>query len=132
MAIVTVTRGVTNIYNNQVLTAAAADTVSNAYDIGTKLRASLAIRLVNGATGPTAQAQVQISVSADNNRYYSLGGPLGGGTANYNAGTGAGVSEWPIEIPADFRYVKIAAGKNTGQDVTLTVDLVTTDNALIV
>lgn len=112
------TKAVTAIWSSQTLTAGAGDTTSSAVDLSDGYGAALHIKLTNGATGPTVAAQVQIQVSADNSEYYNFGGALKGGTAN------SGVYSWGgIDIPVGVEYVKLVAGSNTGQNVTVDADI---------
>ena len=108
----------TSIWASQSLTAGAGDTTSSAVTMTTGYGAALNIKLTNGATGPTIAAQVQIRVSNDNTTYWNFGGPLLGKTAN------SGVQEWGgIPIPAGVQYLKLVAGSNTGQAVTVDADI---------
>lgn len=107
------------VHDNITLTAGAADTVSSAQDLSAKYAAEALIKITNGATGPTIAAQVQISVSQDGTNYYNFGGALKGGTTN------SGVYSWTIGLPFGAKYVKFTSGSNTGQNVTLRVELAT-------
>lgn len=108
----------TSIWASQTLTASAADTTSSAVTLTTGYGASLNIKLTNGATGPTVAAQVQIQLSNDNTTYWNFGGPLVGKTSN------SGVSSWAgIRIPIGAQYLKLVAGSNTGQNVTVDADI---------
>ena len=112
------TKARTAIWAAQALVAAEADTTSDAVNLTAGYGASLNIRLTNGATGPTVAAQVQIRVSADGTSWWNFGGALRGGVAN------SGVYEWGgIDIPAPVMYVRLVAGSNTGQDVTVDADI---------
>lgn len=112
------TKTVTAVFNAQTLTAGAADTTSTAVTLDTGYGASLHIKLTNGATGPTLAAQVQIQVSADNTEWYDFGGPLVGNVDNN------GMVSWGgIEIPIGIEYLKLVAGSNTGQNVTVDADI---------
>jgi hypothetical protein len=108
----------TAIWTAQSLTAGAGNTTSSAVDLADGYGAALNIKLTNGATGPTVAAQVQIEVSNDNSSWFKHGGPLVGATGN-NA-----VSEWGgIEIPIGVKYLRLVAGSNTGQAVTVDADI---------
>ena len=114
-----ITQTNTVIHDNATLTASAADTTATAQDMSGTEGGSLFIKLTNGATGPTVPAQVQIQVSGDNSNFYNFGGALIGGTANN------GVSQWGgIDIPKGNKYVRTVSGSNTGQNVTLRVEIV--------
>lgn len=106
-----------NIPITATLTAAAGDTTATGVDLRTTYAALYAIKLTNGATGPTIPAQVQVQVSADDSGYYNFGGPLVGGTAN-NA-----VSSWTVELPSAAKYARTVSGSNTGQNVALATEV---------
>ena len=112
------TKTFTAIWNSQTLTAGAGDTTSSAQTIDDGYGAALHIKLTNGGTGPTVAAQVQIEVSGDNSEWYEFGGPLVGSTAN-----SAVVSWGGIEIPIGVEYLRLVAGSNTGQNVTVDADI---------
>jgi len=112
------TKAFTAIWNAQSLTAGAGDTTSAAQTIDTGYGAALHIKLTNGATGPTIAAQVQIEVSGDNTEWYNFGGPLVGSVSNN------GIAQWGgIEIPIGVEYLRLVAGSNTGQAVTVDADI---------
>lgn len=112
------TKAVTAIWSAQTLTAGAGDTTSASQDLQTGYGGSLHIKLTNGATGPTVAAQVQIEVSADNTEWYDFGGPLVGGTGNNEV-----VSWGGIDIPIGVEFLRLVAGSNTVQDVTVDADI---------
>lgn len=105
------------IWDAVTLTAGAADTVSGG--LGLILGgAILSIEVLNGSTGPTLPAQVQVYVSHDGTKYFKDGAPLVADPGNDVA------TNWThIAISQGYRYVKLAAGSNTGQDVTITAHL---------
>ena len=112
------TKAFTAIWNAQSLTAGGGDTTSSAQTIDTGYGAAVHIKLTNGATGPTVAAQVQIETSGDNSEWYAMGGPLVGLTSNN------GIASWgAIEIPIGVEYVRLVAGSNTGQAVTVDADI---------
>lgn len=108
----------TSIFDGQVLTAGAAATTSSVIDMSTYRAAALNVKLTNGATGPTVAAQVQIEVSADNSTWYKFGGPIAGQTGNNAVHSLGG-----IEIPVAVKYLRLVAGSNTGQNVTIDADI---------
>jgi hypothetical protein len=112
------TKGLTAIWSSQTLTASAGDTTSSAVVLDDGYGAAVSIKLTNGATGPTIAAQVQIQVSQDNSEWYDFGGPLVGDTAN-----SAVVSWGGIEVPIGVEYLRLVAGSNTGQNVTVDADI---------
>jgi hypothetical protein len=108
---------VTVVRNNVTMTAGAGDSTSSSTDLTDGYGATALVKLTNGGTGPTVAAQVQIQVSGDDSNYYDYGGPLVGNTDN------SGVESWAIDIPASVEYVQFVSGSNTGQDVTLRVEV---------
>jgi hypothetical protein len=111
------TKAVTAIWSGQTLTAAAADTTSSAVTLDDGYGAALHVKLTNGATGPTVAAQVIVQVSADNSEWYNMA-TLVGGTTN------SGVYSWGgIDIPAGVEYLRLVAGSNTDQNVTVDADI---------
>ena len=107
----------TSIWSSQTLTAGAGDSTSSAVNLTDGYGASLNIMLTNGATGPTVAAQVEINVSNDGTNYYEL-------TTVQGATSNSAVSEWGgIDIAMPIQYVKLIAGSNTGQNVTVDADI---------
>jgi len=121
---VAVSKTRTSIWAAQTLTAGAGNTTSSWIDLSAAEPGStLSIQLTNGATGPTVAAQVQIQV-ADNYNAGSptlpvnFGGPLVGLTTN------SGVQSWGgIDLPFGVAAVRLVAGSNTGQNVTVDADI---------
>lgn len=108
----------TSIFDGQTLTAGTGDTTSSAVDMSTYRAASLNVKLTNGTTGPTVAAQVQIEVSGDNSTWYKFGGPIVGQTGNSAVHSLGG-----IDIPVGVKYLRLVAGSNTGQNVTIDADI---------
>lgn len=102
--------------DNVTLTAGAADYTSSVLDLQDGYFAGLGIKITNGATGPTVAAAAQVWWSFDNSNWYKLGGAYGAQTTNN------GVYSWPVPLPSWAKYVKVTAGSNTGQNVTLRVE----------
>jgi len=124
-------RTLTVIHNDITLIASAADTTATGVSIGTKYGVALLVKITNGATGPTVPAQCRVQVSGDDSNYYNYGGALVAGTANYAAGPPVvGVYSWDVPLPLDAQalYVRTVSGSNTGQNVTLRVELATVDS----
>lgn len=112
------TKAVIAIWSGQTLTAGAGDTTSSVVTLDDGYGAALHVKLTNGATGPTVAAQVQIQVSADNSEWYNFGPVLKGVTSNN------GVAQWGgIEIPMGVEYLRLVAGSNTAQNVTVDADI---------
>lgn len=112
------TKSATAIWSGQTLTAGAGDTTSSAVTLDDGYGAALHIKLTNGGSGPTVAAQVLIQVSADNSEWYDFGAALIGSTDN-----SAVVSWGGIEIPIGVEYIRLVAGSNTAQDVTVDADI---------
>jgi hypothetical protein len=112
------TKTTTSIWSGATLAAAAGDTTSSVVALTTSYGAALNISLTNGATGPTVPAQVLIQVSNDNANWYDFGGALAASVA------GGAVTAWGgIEIPFGAQYLRLVAGSNTGQAVTVSADI---------
>src|SRR4051812_19948449 len=112
------TKSNTNIWNGTTLTAGAGDTTSSAVDLTASYGASVSFKITNGATGPTIPAQVLIQTSPDNSNYYSFAGPFVSATGN------SVVTSWgDIELPLGTQYLKLVAGSNTAQNVTVQADV---------
>jgi hypothetical protein len=111
------TKAATAIWSSQTLTAGAGDTTSSSVNLTDGYGAVVGIKLTNGATGPTVAAQVQIQTSSDDTEFYDHGGPLIGNTDNN------GVLSWTIPIDIGVMYVRLVAGSNTDQNVTVDADL---------
>lgn len=108
----------TAIWDNRPLVANAADSTSTSVNLNDGYGASLHIKLTNGTTGPTAAAQVSIEVSGDDSEWYEFGGPLVGLTSN------SGVISWgSIEIPWGVEHLRLVAGSNTDENVTVDADI---------
>ena len=104
--------------NNVTLVASAANYESSAVDLQDGYMSGLAIKVTNGATGPTVAAAVQVWWSGDNSNWYKLGGAFAAALGN-NV-----ISSWPCPLPMYAKYVKVTAGSNTGQNVTLRVEAI--------
>lgn len=116
------TKARTSIWSGQTLTAGAGNTTSSWLDLSTGYGAQVDIKLTNGATGPTVPAQVQIQVANDYNGgsptlVTNFSGPLVGGTANSE------VDYWTVQIPPNAAAVRLVAGSNTAQNVTVDADI---------
>jgi hypothetical protein len=116
------TKARTSIWSAQTLTAGAGDTNGSWIDLSAGYGALVDIKLTNGATGPTVAAQVQVQVAANYNAgsptlVTNFGGALIGLTSNN------GVAQFSVEIPIAAAAVRLVAGSNTGQNVTVDADL---------
>ena len=113
------TKARTSIWSAQTLTAGAGNTTSSGIDLSGGYGAEVGIKLTNGGTGPTVAAQVQVQVANDSSGtlWTNFGGPLVGST------TASAVSYWVVEIPPEAAAVRLVAGSNTGQNVTVDADV---------
>ena len=113
------TKARTSIWSAQTLTAGAANTTSSAVDLSAGYGAQVDIQLTNGATGPTVPAQVQVQVATDTGGtlFVNFGGPLVGSTGN------GAVSSWSVQLPVGVNRLRLVAGSNTVQNVTVDADV---------
>lgn len=112
----------TSIWSGQSLTAGGADTNGTWQDLSTSFGAQIDIKLTNGGTGPTIPAQVQVQVAAN----YNGGSPTlitNYGGALIGSITNSAVSYFSVEIPIGVAAVRLVAGSNTGQAVTVDADI---------
>jgi len=111
------TKSITVQSNNVTLTAGAGDTTATGTALTTNYGTTMLIKITNGSTGPTVAGQAQVEVSGDNSNYFKHGGPLVGGTSNN------GISSWTVQLSKDILYARTVSGSNTGQNVTLRVEI---------
>jgi len=116
------TKSRTSIWSAVTLTAGAGNTNSSWIDLSGSYGSTVSGTLTNGGTGPTIAAQVQIQVAND----YNAGAPtlpinLGG--AFIASLTASAVSYFTAEIPIGYSAIRLVAGSNTGQNVTVSADL---------
>lgn len=111
------TKAVTAIWSSQTLTSGAADTTSSAVTLDDGYGAALHVKITNGGTGPTLPAQCEVQVSADNSEWYEVT-TLKAGT------TSSAVYDWgQIQIDIGTEYLRLVAGSNTAQNVTIDADV---------
>lgn len=111
------TKDFTAFWSGQTLTAGAGDTTATAKDLTDGFGAGIAIKLTNGATGPTISAQVQVQVSQDNSEWYNHGAPIVGSVVN------SAVVSKTVSVGIEWKHARLVAGSNTGQDVTVDADI---------
>lgn len=70
-------------------------------------------RITNAGLGPTIEATIEIEVSLDNVSWLQFGTVVAGGTG------GNAVTETIEEIPRLYPFVRLVAGGNTAQNVTI-------------
>lgn len=104
--------------DGNTLTAGAGNQTSTAVDISGSYDTTVTIILTNGSSGPTVPAQVQIQVANDVAGTYwaNYGGPL------VASATGSAVTSWSIDLPMGLEAMRIVAGSNTVNNVTLNAD----------
>jgi hypothetical protein len=118
---VTPTKSRTSIWSAQTLTAGAANTTSSSVNLSAVFESSVSITLTNGATGPTIAAQVQPQVANDSGGtlWVNYGGALVGTTVNSD------ISHFSFTVPIGYAAMRLVAGSNTGQNVTVNADIST-------
>lgn len=117
-----ITKARTSIWSATTLTAGAGNTTSSWVDLSAVYSSTVDIVLTNGATGPTVAAQVQVNVANDYNAgsptlITNLGSPMVGLTSNN------GVAYFSVELPIGVAAVRLVAGSNTAQNVTVDADV---------
>lgn len=118
------TKSRSSIWSAQTLTAGAGNTNSSWIDLSAVYGSLIDIKLTNGATGPTVPAQVQVQVAADYNAgsptlITNFGGPCVSTSVNSD------VQYFSVEIPIGAEAVRLVAGSNTAQNVTVDADIST-------
>lgn len=115
------TKSRTSLWSAQTLTAGAGNTTSSAVNLSAVFESSIDIKLTNGATGPTVPAQVQVQVANDSGGtlYVNYGGAL------VCTSTNSDVCHFSVVIPIGYASVKLVAGSNTAQNVTVDADIST-------
>ncbi len=109
-------KSATLVWSGQSLAAGAGDIFSSVVKLGDSYGALPHRKITNGGTGPTVEAEIFVELSADNSRWYEFGSSLKGGTAA-NA-----VTSDSVEIPDKAIFMRLKAGRNTGQAVTVDAD----------
>jgi hypothetical protein len=112
----------TAIWASQTLTASAGNTTSSWIDLSGGYGAQVNFRLTNGSTGPTIPAQVQVQVANNWNAgsptlAMNFGGPCVGDINNLFT------RDFSVEIPPGVEALRLVAGSNTGQNVTVDADV---------
>lgn len=103
---------------NDVAQSAGASTTSSAVNLTDAYAAHIDIRVTNGATGPTLPATIRIEYSPDNTSWYPQ-------TTDMPADLGNNVvTTFTWDVPPGVAYVRLQAGGNTGQAVTLRAQIV--------
>lgn len=115
------TKSRTSIWSSQTLTAGGGNTTSSSVNLTTVFEANIDIKLTNGSTGPTVPAQVQPQVANDSagTLWVNYGGALVSTSANSD------IQYFSVTIPIGVAAVRLVAGSNTGQNVTVDADIST-------
>lgn len=116
------TKARTSIWSAQTLTAGAGNTNGTWVDLSAGYGAQIDAVLTNGATGPTVAAQIQVQVGAN----YNAGSPTlvtNFGGALVGILTNSATTHFSIEIPIGVEAVRLVAGSNTAQNVTVDADI---------
>jgi len=107
----------TVIWNDLALVAGAGDQTSTTQDLTDGYGGTLLMKITNGATGPTVAAQVGVWYSGDGTNWYQRSG-------GYVATLGNNVvTSWVVDVPIGVAYLKLVAGSNTVQNVTIRAEL---------
>jgi len=112
-----VTKTNTQVLNAVTMTAGAANVTTSGPAMNAAYGGNALVTLTNGGTGPTVPAQVQMQTSNDNSKWYNFGPAMVGSV------TASAVTSWPIDIPMGYSYVRFVTGSNTGQNVTVDIDV---------
>lgn len=116
-----VTKTLTELWSGETFTASSAHADSADVDLSAEDSATVAIKITNGATGPTVPLGLAVWWSGDDSTYYRLNPPVIGLTANN------GVQHATVPIPRDAKFIRIVNYQtNTGQNVTVDADCVST------
>jgi len=101
---------------------AAGGTTRGTVDLRTAHGGLLTGKLTNGATGPTAQAVVNILIAhnsgatptagSEGTDWKTISSAIGGGT------TANAITPWSMEIPQGVMHLEVEVTGNTGQAVT--------------
>ena len=107
----------TVIWNDVTLTAGAGDTTSDTQNLADGYGGTLYMKITNGATGPTVGAQIAVWYSPDGTNWYSRAG-------GYVSTLGNNVvTSWTVDVPIGVAYLRLVAGSNTVQNVTVRAEL---------
>lgn len=109
------TTKVVTVLMNDVSVSAAGTATSTTLDLQDGYGAALAIKITNGATGPTETANAQVWASPDNTVFYKFGGAMQAQLGN-NV-----VTSWTVPIPMTIKYLYVIVTGNTGQAVVARV-----------
>ena len=106
-----------SIWSSVTLVPANPQT-SATIDVRLARQMSLNCKIVNGGTGPTIAAMIQINTSNDGTNFYPYGGALVAGV------TSSATYAWgSLIFPDGVQYIQLVGSSNTGQNVTLSADI---------
>lgn len=111
-----------SLWPANTLTAGAANQETTPVNLTGKYGALVTVRITNGATGPTVAASCSVLLACD------AAGTVYGEYASFTAGTANNaVYTKAFSIPIGCGAIKLSAGGNTVQNVTITADICTVD-----
>ena len=111
------TKANTVVLDDVAMVAGAGNVTTDGPDLDDGYGGLAYVKLTNGGTGPTVAANVQLQVSGDNANWYNLGGALQGSV------TASAIRQWVVDIPIGALYIQVVTGSNTGQNVTVRVEV---------
>jgi hypothetical protein len=128
---VSIHKSTKTLWEDEVLVASASDIFSPVLDLTNAMGAQLTIRVANGATGPTLAPAVWVQGSSDGVVFgdflacgeMNVAGKLnlGGTGVNQRSFPSANnaITEQSVLLPYSIKFARLRAGKNTGQNVTI-------------
>lgn len=99
----------------------AGGTQRGTADVRTALGGLLTIKLTNGATGPTTQAEARVLVAHNSGATPAAGSAGADWKTIFTVGNGTGantVGEWNLDVPQGVMHLEVEVTGNTGQAVT--------------
>jgi hypothetical protein len=112
----------TSLFNALSLTAGAGNQNSSWINLSTAIGARISGKITNGATGPTVAAQVQLQTANDwNSGSPTL--PINEGGAWVGTPVNNDVINFTYDLSIAVAAVRLVAGSNTGQAVTVDFDI---------
>ena len=116
----TLTKSVTTLIAASTSNSAGSTTRGTA-DLRTSIGGILTIKITNGGTGPTVQAQANILVAHNTGSTPTAASAGTDWKTVYQVGNGTAantVGEWAYVVPAGAMHIEVEVTGNTGQAVT--------------
>ena len=104
------------VLSDVTMTAGAGNVTTSGPDVSGAYGSIALIKFTNGTTGPTVAGQVDIQLSGDTTNWYSL-------TTVLSSLANSAVVSFPVLIPMEAKNVRFVSGSNTGQNVTLRIEV---------